>query len=125
MTKQKNILLVEDEKSLREILKKKLESNMFNILEAKNGEEGLRKSLEEHPDLILLDIVMPIMDGITMLKKLRKDKWGKDALVILLTNLASAEKKEESIEQNVSDYLIKSDWKIDDLIEKIKNKLLK
>ena len=96
----------------------------FNILEARDGKEGLRISLKEQPDLILLDIVMPIMDGMTMLRKLRKDKWGETAQIILLTNLTSVERKAETIEQNVSDYLIKSDWKIDNLIEIIKSKLL-
>ena len=120
---QKNILIIEDEKPTRRILKDKLKSNKFNILEAENGEEGLEISLKEHPDLILLDIVMPIMDGMTMLRELRKDKWGKKAQIILLTNLADAEKMEESSQQNVSDYLIKTNWKINDLIKKIKSKL--
>ena len=122
---QKNILLVEDEKILRKALKDKLQANKFNVVEAENGKVGLAMSLKEHPDLILLDIIMPVMDGITMLKELRKDKWGKNAKVILLTNLTSAEKKAESIEQNVTDYLIKSNWTINDLIKKIKEKLLK
>lgn len=122
---QKSILIVEDEKTLREILRDKLEISKFDVFEAKNGEEGLSISLEKHPDLILLDIIMPVMDGMTMLKKLREDEWGKNAQVLLLTNLTSAEKMTESIEQGVYHYLIKSDWKLHDLIKKIEDKLLK
>ena len=122
-TTLKTILIIEDEKPTRRILKDKLKSKKFNILEAQNGEEGLRISLEKHPDLILLDIVMPIMDGMTMLRRLRKDKWGKKAQVILLTNLSDTGKIKDSTQQNVSDYLIKTNWKINDLIKKIKSKL--
>ena len=120
---KKTILIVEDEKPTIKILKDKLQANEFNVLVARNGEEGLRMSIKEHPDLILLDIVMPVMDGITMLKRLRKDKWGETAKIILLTNLNSTEKIEESIEQNVHDYLIKTNWEIAELIKKIKTKL--
>ena len=122
-TNKKTILIVEDEKPTMKILKDKLQANEFNVLVARNGEEGLRMSIKEHPDLILLDIVMPVMDGITMLKRLRKDKWGETAKIILLTNLNSTEKIEESIEQNVHDYLIKTNWEIAELIKKIKTKL--
>ena len=121
--KQKTILIIEDEKTLRSILKTKLENNNFNVIEARNGKEGLETSLKKHPDLILLDIIMPIMNGMTMLKKLRKEGWGKDAQVMLLTNLDDTEKITESNKQNGYDYLLKTDWSIDDLINKIKNKL--
>jgi len=121
---KKTILIVEDEKALRGILKTKFESNSFNVIEAENGREGLSVSLKKHPDLILLDIVMPIMDGMTMLKKLREDKWGKDAQVVLLTNLDDSEKITEAIKQNTYDYLLKTDWKLEDIISRIK-KILK
>ena len=121
---QKTILIVEDEKALRGILKTKLEANSFNVIEAENGKEGLKTSLKIHPDLILLDIVMPVMDGMTMLKKLREDKWGRDAQVVLLTNLDDSEKITEAIKQNTYDYLLKTDWKLEDIISRIK-KILK
>ena len=71
---KKTILIIEDEKTLREPLKEELQENGFKVLEAENGESGLKSALEHHPDLILLDTVMPIMDGITMLKELKKEK---------------------------------------------------
>jgi CheY-like chemotaxis protein len=120
---QKTILVVEDESSMRRVLVDKLSLEAFSVLEAKNGEEGLKIALEKHPDLILLDIIMPRMDGITMLKKLRDDEWGKKVEVILLTNLSEKEKIAEAMEQETFEYLVKTDWKIEDVVEKVKEKL--
>ncbi len=121
--KQQTILIIEDEVSLRNALRDKFTREGFRIIEAKNGEEGLETALREHPALILLDIVMPKMDGMTMLSKLREDTWGKDAKVIMLTNLSDSEKIAESGEKGVYDYLVKSDWKIEDLVHKVKERL--
>lgn len=121
---KKTILIVEDEVSLRNVLYDKLSIEGFVVFEAKNGEEGLAVALREHPNVILLDIIMPVMDGITMLYELRKDPWGKDAKVILLTNLSEAERVSQSQRQGVYDYLVKSDWKLEDIVKKVKEKLV-
>ncbi len=123
--KQKIILIVEDEASLLNVLSDKLRSKDFLVLEAKNGKEGLETALREHPDLILLDIVMPVMDGMTMFKKLREDAWGKSVEVIMLTNSSDAENVAGAIEQGSYDYFIKSDWKLEDVVAKVKEKLEK
>lgn len=120
---KKVILIVEDEPSLRNVLRNKFEIEGFTVLEARHGEEGLKVSLREHPDLILLDIIMPVMDGLTMLTKLREDKWGKDARVIILTNLSDSEKVADAMLQNSYEYLIKSSWKIEEVVEKVKEVL--
>lgn len=117
------ILIVEDEPSLVTILKNKFTREHFTVIEARDGKEGLAVAFNEHPDLILLDIIMPVMDGISMLNELRKDTWGKTAKVILLTNLSDSQKIDESLAQGVSDYLIKADWQLDDLVTKVKEKL--
>ncbi|MDD4333362.1 MAG: response regulator [Patescibacteria group bacterium] len=120
----KKILIVEDEMSLSEALKRKLSLvDGYNIFVAKDGEDGLSLALREKPDLILLDIIMPKMDGMTMLAKLRKEKGGKKIPVIILTNLSDAENVEEAQKRGVNDFLIKSDWKIEDLAKKVKEKL--
>jgi CheY-like chemotaxis protein len=80
-------------------------------------------AFKEHPDLLLVDIVMPIMDGMTMMKNVRSDGWGKDAKAIFLTNLSDAEKTADAVDRGVYDILIKSDWKLDDVIKKIKDEL--
>lgn len=122
----KTILIVEDEEDLREALIDKLRREGFLPLGAKDGEEGLKLALKEHPDLILLDIVMPKMDGMTMMKKLREDNWGKNVSIILLTNLSATEEIVTGIvEDRPFYYLVKSDWKINDVIEKVKEVLEK
>lgn len=124
MENRKTILIIEDEDMLLNALRDKLmQEKGIAVLEAKNGKEGLEIALREHPDLILLDIVMPVMDGITMLKKMRVDAWGKNAKVIILTNLSNDEKVIMDLVQGSYDYLIKSDWKIKDLIRTVKKRL--
>ncbi len=119
----KKILIVEDESSLRRAIGDKLTMEKALFLEAKNGEEGLRVALEEHPDLILLDIVMPKMDGFVMLENLRQDEWGKTAHVVILTNLDNEDYVLKSFRNEVYDYIVKTDIRMDDLIIKIKEKL--
>ena len=117
---------VEDDTPLRDVLRDKFTTEGFKVLEAKDGEEGLSIALREHPDLIVLDILMPKMDGITMMKKLRQaDSWGKSVPIILLTNLsADDEKINQAITENEPAYfIVKSNWKINDLVEKIKERL--
>lgn len=120
---QKRILIVEDEKAIRKSMTYQLSKHNFNILEAGDGVEGLKVALKEHPDLLLLDILMPEMDGMEMLEKLREDSWGKNAPVMLLTNVADTTKIAEAVNLGVHDYLVKSDWQPDDVVKKIKKKL--
>ncbi|MFA6271820.1 MAG: response regulator [Patescibacteria group bacterium] len=117
------VLVVEDEESLRVALRDKLISEGYHIYTASNGEEGLKIALKQHPDLILVDIVMPVMDGMTMIKELRNDDWGKNAKAIFLTNLSDAEKTAEAVSRGVYDILVKADWRIEDVVKKIKDEL--
>lgn len=124
----KKILIVEDDSSLLNVLHDKFILEGFDVLLAENGEIGLASALSLHPDLILLDIVMPKMDGMTMMKKLREtDEWGKNVPVILLTNLsADDEKINQAIAINEpAYYLVKSDYTISYLVEKIKERLFR
>lgn len=123
MNKKKKILIVEDEVIYLNVFVDKFQEENFEVFQAKNGKEGLDVALKEHPDLILLDIAMPVMDGLTMLGKLREDSWGKDAEVILLTNYSDADKVAEAGEKGAFEYLVKKDWKVEDLVEKVKEKI--
>ena len=118
----KKILLVDDDVIMSSTLAYNLEQSGFEVVKASDGEEGLKLAIEKKPDLILLDILLPKMDGITLIKKIREDAWGKKASIIVLTNLSSPENIAEATEWT-KDYLIKSDWKIEDLIRHVKNKL--
>lgn len=117
------ILIVEDEPMLLKVLVDRFVQEQFTVVSAMNGKEGLAIALKEHPDIILLDLVMPVMDGMTMLRELRKDAWGKIVQVLLLTNLSDPQKMSESIIRDVAGYLIKSDWKLDDLVTEVKRKI--
>ncbi len=126
MQNTKTILVVEvieDEQSLLTALREKLAHEGFSFLGAKDGEEGLDLALQNHPDLILLDILMPKMDGLTMLKKLRENEWGKKVPVIILTNFSGDEKIAAAMENEALDYFIKSDVKLEEVVSRIKEKL--
>ena len=120
---KKKLLIIEDEKTLLSILVDKFTNEDFQVITAVNGKEGLFSAIKNHPDIILLDIIMPVMDGMTMLEELRKDSWGKTASVILLTNLSDSEKVFKSSKQGVVDYLIKCDMALDDVVKRVKKKL--
>ena len=117
------VLVVEDEKALRSALVDKLTHEGFSVTEAKNGQEGLEQAMSDHPDCILLDIVMPIKDGMTMLAELRQDQWGKTVPVIILTNLSDLDNVSNAVSGGSYDYLIKSDWKLDDVVAKLRERL--
>ncbi|HUC88601.1 MAG TPA: response regulator [Candidatus Paceibacterota bacterium] len=121
MNTQKTILVVEDEKSLRDVIVDILKIKNFNTLEAKNGIEGVEMALGKHPDLILLDLIMPEMDGMTALKKIREDAWGEKVPVIILTNLSATDEQlvEDMVTHKPIYYLIKSDWNLRDVVAKI------
>lgn len=117
---KKKILIIEDDLALLDVLSEGVSGAGFEVARAMNGEEGLSAVFEEKPDLILLDLIMPKMDGVTMLDKLRKEEWGKDVPVIVLTNLSSPEDISKTVDKGVSNYLVKSNWKLEEIIEKVK-----
>lgn len=123
MNKSPLVLLVEDDKPIVEILKRTLKENNIDIIVGYDGKEGLKLAVENHPDLILLDIVMPTMDGLTMLKTLRENDWGKTVKVLVITNLSNPVSETEATDLNVEGYIIKSDWRLDEIIGKIKKLL--
>lgn len=125
MNGKKKILIVEDEIALIQVLSDKLTHEGYAVLRANNGLEGLKVSLKEHPDLILLDIFMPKMDGMGMLDELRKDAYGKSARVIVLTNLEPDDTMLKNFLKNKpAYYFVKSEIKLDDVLKKIKELLV-
>ncbi|MCX6718229.1 MAG: response regulator [Candidatus Staskawiczbacteria bacterium] len=120
------ILIVEDEELILKPYSEELRDEGFFVLQAKNGQEGLGLALSEKPDIILLDILMPVMDGITMMYKLREtNPYGKDVPIILLTNLSPDEEKtmKAVVDNEPAYYLVKSDWNLKDVVGKIKERL--
>lgn len=123
MDAKKIVLVTEDESAYRRILTERLTSEGFEVVAAKNGEEGLALALEKHPDIILLDLVMPEMDGIEMAHKLREDEWGKSAKVIILTNLTDMVKVQEALDNRIFDFFVKTDVELEELVKKINDML--
>lgn len=119
----KKILLIEDEVSLLQPLCFKMKQEGYEVECVANGQEGLDVVFDMKPDLILLDIVMPRMDGMTFLKHLRNDEWGKTVPVIVLTNLTDSEKVSDAASQGVYDYLVKTDWSLEQVAQRVKERL--
>jgi two-component system alkaline phosphatase synthesis response regulator PhoP len=121
----KKILIIEDELPLQTAMVDTLTQNRFAVVTANDGKEGLEKALSEHPTLILLDILMPKMDGLSLLEKLRGDTWGHDVPVIILTNLdPDADKTIRTIlEHKPAYYLIKSNVTLEAIVTKVQEVL--
>lgn len=119
------ILIIEDEQAMRESLADNLIAAGFeNVLTGRDGAEGLSAAERMKPDLVLLDIVLPKMDGMTVLKKLRELPGGKELKVIMLTNLTADDSIMKGVvEGEPSYYMIKAESSIDSIIEKVKNVL--
>ncbi|MDC1205304.1 response regulator [Candidatus Pacebacteria bacterium] len=117
------ILVVEDDNDLREALFTALASNSFNVLQASDGEEGYKSAIENHPDLILLDIMMPNMNGHETLEKIRNDPWGKDAKVVFLSSLSDAENIVHAVEKGSEEYIVKSHASLSEIVSKVKQVL--
>ena len=120
------ILIIEDEKVLADTLGEKLEAEGFNVIKTVDGNEGLKLALSEHPELILLDLLMPNVDGLTILKKLREDPWGLHVKVIILTNVNDPNKVAEGMAAGLDgtyEYLVKVNWSLDSVVSRIKQKL--
>jgi DNA-binding response OmpR family regulator len=113
----KQVLIVEDESDIREAMAEAVADAGFSVRSATNGQEGLAAALETHPDLILLDLRMPIMTGLEMLYALRADSWGKTAKVIVMTAMDDAANIAKAHEAGLSDYLIKTHTSLDELVK--------
>jgi DNA-binding response OmpR family regulator len=116
----KKVLVVDDNESLTTVLVDKLKLSGLDATSATDGEDGLSKALNIHPDIILLDLLMPKMDGLTMLKNLREDKWGKDCKVIVLSLVEEMDYISKAVDYNVFGYIVKTNYTLDGMVEKIK-----
>lgn len=117
------ILLVEDDKSLQEIYGVRLGSEGYNVLIAGDGEEALNIALNEKPDLILSDVMMPKISGFDMLDILRSTPGIKDTKVIIMTALSSDDQRERGEKLGANVYLVKSQVGIEDVVQAVKNLL--
>jgi len=120
VNKSKKILIVDDSKNYLFILSQTFTEEGFSVVTAENGEEGLEAVKNEKPDLILLDIEMPKMDGITMSRKLKE--LNIHVPIIFLTNMSDVGHISDATE-TAADYMIKSDVNIKDIVSRVKDRL--
>jgi DNA-binding response OmpR family regulator len=118
--KKIKILIVEDEEILLTALAEELKQEGFDAIGAKDGEEGVAKAASEKPDLILLDLVMPKLDGIGALKQMKEKPEIKDIPVVILTNLSDYDKVSDALSLGAMDYLVKANYRLEELVSKIK-----
>ena len=115
----KKILIVEDDKFLRELIVRKIASEGYQVCEAVDGEEGVKVAKAEKPDLILLDLILPGIDGFEALTRIKQDPETAGSAVIILSNLGQKEDIERGLKLGAADYLIKAHFSPGEIIDKI------
>ncbi|MEA3464297.1 MAG: response regulator [Patescibacteria group bacterium] len=119
------ILLIEDDSFLLSMYATQFELENFNVITAENGEKGLKLAKKEIPEIILLDIMLPEMNGFDVLKELKLNKATSQIPVILLTNLSQKSEIEQGLAMNVEGYLIKAHFMPSEVVDKVKQVLSK
>ena len=117
-TDKVKILVIDDEPNIVQTLQDRLEMNDYEVVTADNGVEGLKKAMQERPDVILLDVIMPIMDGHEMLEVLRKQPGGNFSSVIMLTARSQTQDIARANACGIDDYIVKP-FDLSELLEKI------
>jgi DNA-binding response OmpR family regulator len=119
------ILIIEDDKFLRELISRKLTTEKFSIAQAVDGESGLKVVKEVKPDIVLLDLILPGIDGFEVLAKIKDDPMVSGIPVIILSNLGQREDVERGLKLGAADYLVKAHFTPNEIIEKVKTVLTK
>lgn len=119
----KKVLVVEDEATLQKALNDVLSGEGFEVVSALDGEKGFQMAKDEKPDIILLDIILPKMDGFEVLTRLKSAEETKEIPVIILTNLSDLENIQKALDLGATTYLVKADFHLDDVLKKIKTTL--
>jgi len=123
MLSDKVILVVDDDLTLLEMYVERIKAEGAIVIQAQDGEEAIAQAKESHPHLILLDIMMPKLNGLEVLKHLKEDDGTKDIPVIILSALADEEKKKTGFGLGAADYIVKSETLPIDVIAKIEKAL--
>ncbi|MBN2511959.1 MAG: response regulator [Sedimentisphaerales bacterium] len=119
-TRKIKIQVTDDEPNIVQTLKDRLEMNDFDVVVAHNGSDGLKIAEQERPDVILLDVIMPVMNGLEMLEMLRKQPWGQEPSVIMLTARSQTQDIARANACGIDDYIIKP-FDLSELLEKIES----
>lgn len=119
----KKILFIEDEGALQKVVGEVLTQEGYRVSSALDGEKGLAEAKSSHPDLILLDLILPKVDGFSVLKELKENPDTQDIPVIVLTNLETAKDIEKILALGATTYLVKANYRLEDIVVKIKEVL--
>ena len=119
----KSILVVEDDQFLRDLIVKKLEEEGLDIIQAVDGEEGLQLIKENKPALVLLDLILPGIDGFEVLKQAKSDPETKDIPIIILSNLGQKDDIERGLELGARDFMVKAHFTPEEIVKKTKEVL--
>jgi len=117
---EQTILIIEDQEDMREAEASALEAAGFSVLTSGDGGTGLKMALDHKPDLIILDLLLPVMGGQEVLQKLREDDWGETVKVIIATSLDDANNTGKGFEMGISDYIIKNSMSLADIVKTVK-----
>lgn len=120
---KKKILFVEDEPALQKALSDSLTGNGYEMIQALDGDIGLRLAAEKKPDLILLDLILPQKNGFEVLERLRQNPETAQLPVIVLTNLEGMEEVEHALRLGATTYLVKSNYSLEEVLRKVKQAL--
>jgi len=115
----KKILFIEDESTLQKTLGTVLTKEGYQVVSALDGEIGFRMAKKEKPDLILLDLILPKMDGFDVLKSIKAEETIKEIPIIVLTNLESMEDIQKALDLGAATYLVKANYSLEEVLEKI------
>jgi len=119
----KTILIIEDDRFLRELIAQKLKNEQYEVLEAVDGEEGIKMIKDGKPNLVLLDLILPGIDGFEVLSRAKQDNAVSNIPIIILSNLGQKEDIERGLNLGAIDYLIKAHFTPKEIIEKVKKAL--
>jgi len=119
----KKILFIEDDSALQKTLGDTLRQEGYNLISALDGEIGLRMVQKENPDLVLLDLILPKLDGFEVLQRLKEDPKTKGIPIIILTNLERMEDIDRALELGASTYLVKANYTLEEVVEKVEKVL--
>ncbi|MBI3290789.1 response regulator [Candidatus Falkowbacteria bacterium] len=122
MSSKKTILLVEDDRDLLSLMNKKLKQENFNVLQAETGQQALDILAKQKPDLVLLDILLPDIDGLTVLNEIASKEETEDLPVIILSNLADQGSLEQAQAVGDYEYLVKAKTELNEVVKKIREK---
>lgn len=120
---KKKILIIDDAEDLRDAMTDILELRGYEVITADRGESGIEKTLSERPDLVLLDLRMPDIDGFEVIRRIRADEWGATAKILILTASGESDDIPRDINMDTSNFLLKTEWGLDNISDRINEEL--